>query len=105
MFQECAQSISHILPSYGSFVKIFLGPKNHKNALFYSLCKQINLTNSGAIKNMSGSYDMSFNVMGSLMVLSGVIGLPLRRLNAWEKKRMMEESKHSVEMQPLNKDS
>uniref|UniRef100_A0A914CBC6 Major facilitator superfamily (MFS) profile domain-containing protein n=1 Tax=Acrobeloides nanus TaxID=290746 RepID=A0A914CBC6_9BILA len=60
---------------------------------------------AGAIKNATDSYNMSFHVMGALMVLSGVIGLPLRRLNAWEKKRMMEESKHSVEMQPLNKDS
>lgn len=56
----------------------------------------------GAIKNATASYNMSFHVMGALMVLSGLIGLPLRKLNAWEKRRANEESRDKVEMQPLN---
>lgn len=38
--------------------------------------------------------------MGSLMTLSGVIAIPLRRINAWEQKRNMEKA-NPVELKPL----
>lgn len=35
----------------------------------------------------TGSYDASFYISGSLILLSGLLGMPLRRLAEWEKKR------------------
>lgn len=35
----------------------------------------------------TGSYNASFYISGSLILLSGLLGIPLRRLSQWEKKR------------------
>ncbi|KAL3095392.1 hypothetical protein niasHS_007491 [Heterodera schachtii] len=37
-----------------------------------------------ALKNWSGDYGLAFHIMGSLMALSGFLGIPLRRINEWE---------------------
>lgn len=53
---------------------------------------------------MTNSFNMSFYVMGALMTLSGLISLPLRRVNEWENRRNGYEAAGSgpVELQPLN---
>ncbi|CAJ0584524.1 unnamed protein product, partial [Mesorhabditis spiculigera] len=52
------------------------------------------------IKDFSGNFDLSFYVMGSLMVLSGLVCVPLKRIRAWEIER--ETRTAPVELQPLN---
>uniref|UniRef100_A0AC34GQ21 Major facilitator superfamily (MFS) profile domain-containing protein n=1 Tax=Panagrolaimus sp. ES5 TaxID=591445 RepID=A0AC34GQ21_9BILA len=52
------------------------------------------------LKTVTSNYTLSFIVMGSLMTLSGLIAIPLRRINAWEQKRNMEKA-NPVEMKPL----
>lgn len=42
---------------------------------------------SGMFYDATGSYDASFYISGTLILLSGILGMPLRRLAAWEKKR------------------
>uniref|UniRef100_A0A7E4ZSD8 MFS domain-containing protein n=1 Tax=Panagrellus redivivus TaxID=6233 RepID=A0A7E4ZSD8_PANRE len=39
------------------------------------------------LKTVTSSFTLSFFVMGSLMTLSGVIGIPLRRIHKWELER------------------
>ena len=35
----------------------------------------------------TGSYDASFYISGTLILLSGLLGMPLRRLSEWEKQK------------------
>uniref|UniRef100_A0A183BPC3 MFS domain-containing protein n=1 Tax=Globodera pallida TaxID=36090 RepID=A0A183BPC3_GLOPA len=37
------------------------------------------------LKNWSGDYGLAFHIMGLLMALSGLLGVPLRRINEWER--------------------
>ncbi|CAD5221839.1 unnamed protein product [Bursaphelenchus xylophilus] len=55
------------------------------------------------LKNMTNSFNMSFYVMGALMTLSGIISLPLRRVNKWEMRKNESKAANPVELQPLNK--
>lgn len=44
----------------------------------------------------TGSYDASFYISGSLILLSGLLGIPLRRLSEWEKKKKAYSSSNGV---------
>lgn len=55
------------------------------------------------LKNLTNSFDLSFYVMGAIMVLSGISGLPLRRINKYELKKRINEPKN-VELEPMVKD-
>ena len=54
---------------------------------------------AATLKNLTNSFDVSFYVMGALMVLSGALSLPLRRINKWEVER---EQASNLELEPLN---
>lgn len=41
----------------------------------------------GAFMEATGSYDASFYLSGTLILLSAVICYPLKKINAWEKRR------------------
>ncbi|VDN59793.1 unnamed protein product [Dracunculus medinensis] len=62
---------------------------------------------AAAIKDFTGDFDASFYTMGSLMAISGIICLPLRRLNAYEVKRSNKNSNfhNESELQMLNVNS
>ena len=36
------------------------------------------------LRNFTGSYGLPFNIMGVIMICSGVLCMPLRKINAWE---------------------
>lgn len=60
------------------------------------------------LKSKTGSFAIAFMVMGCFMTLSGIISLPLRRINQWERKRDGldaddVEQAPQVELEPLNK--
>jgi MFS family permease len=42
---------------------------------------------AAALKNLTNSFDASFVVMGAIMLVSGLLSLPLRRVNKWELSR------------------
>lgn len=63
------------------------------------------------LKNMTGSYGLSFHIMGVLMAASGAMCIPLRRINTWENKHHGNEARNDndtsknvkkLEMQSLN---
>lgn len=73
---------------------------------------------AATLKNWTNSFDVSFYVMGALMIASGVVSLPLRyavsasytitipvtlyrRINKWEMER---EQASNLELEPLNDD-
>uniref|UniRef100_A0A914H0R8 Golgin subfamily A member 7/ERF4 domain-containing protein n=1 Tax=Globodera rostochiensis TaxID=31243 RepID=A0A914H0R8_GLORO len=43
------------------------------------------------LKNWSGDYGLAFHIMGLLMALSGLLGMPLRRINEWERAKERKE--------------
>ncbi|PAV78646.1 hypothetical protein WR25_12817 [Diploscapter pachys] len=55
------------------------------------------------LKDVTGNFDISFYIMGTLMAISGAILLPLRRLRNWEEKRLSKDAKHEAELQPLHR--
>ena len=38
---------------------------------------------------MTGSFDMSFYILGTVMAISGAMCFPLRRLRGWEERRAL----------------
>ncbi|XP_033758335.1 monocarboxylate transporter 12-like [Pecten maximus] len=47
---------------------------------------------SGALSDISGSYNMAFYFGGTSLVLGGLISLPLRRLSEWERRKQKDET-------------
>ncbi len=39
----------------------------------------------GLLYDLTGNYDLSFYVIGSVIALSGIISFPLKHINNWEK--------------------
>ncbi|XP_046598216.1 uncharacterized protein LOC107217251 isoform X6 [Neodiprion lecontei] len=60
--------------------------------LFQGVAAAIGTPLSGVFMNITGSYDVSFYISGSLMLISAVICYPLEKINRWEKLRGNEES-------------
>lgn len=60
------------------------------------------------LKNLTNSFNMSFHVMGGLMILSGIVSLPLRTISAYEAKRNGISDENNAansdvhELEPLN---
>lgn len=54
---------------------------NHRYSLHGTLVR------SGIFMDATGSYDASFYLSGSLILLSAVICYPLKRVNLWETKK------------------
>nr|XP_046483376.1 monocarboxylate transporter 12-like isoform X3 [Neodiprion pinetum] len=63
--------------------------------LFQGVAAAIGTPLSGVFMNITGSYDVSFYISGSLMLISAVICYPLEKINRWEKLRGNEESLES----------
>ncbi|XP_020297380.1 monocarboxylate transporter 12 isoform X2 [Pseudomyrmex gracilis] len=55
--------------------------------LFQGVAATVGAPIAGAFMDATGSYDASFYLSGSLILLSAVICYPLKRINTWEKKR------------------
>jgi predicted MFS family arabinose efflux permease len=68
--------------------------------LFMGIAALIGPPFAALLKNLTNSFNLSFYVMGTLMTLSGIISLPLRSVNTWEKKKMGIDAS-PVELQPL----
>lgn len=76
--------------------------------LFMGLAALIGPPFAAFLKAQTGSFGVAFTVMGCFMTLSGIISLPLRRINKWERKRDGldvddVENAPKVELEPLNK--
>ncbi|XP_066598707.1 monocarboxylate transporter 12 [Prorops nasuta] len=73
-----------------------VGLENLTNAfglllLFQGIAAAVGAPLAGAFMDRTGSYDASFYLSGSLILISAVICYPLKRINQWEKRR--QESK------------
>ncbi|KAK2589234.1 hypothetical protein KPH14_002036 [Odynerus spinipes] len=55
--------------------------------LFQGVAATVGAPLAGAFKDAMGSYDASFYLSGSLILLSAVICYPLKRINEWEKRK------------------
>uniref|UniRef100_A0A915DRB6 Major facilitator superfamily (MFS) profile domain-containing protein n=1 Tax=Ditylenchus dipsaci TaxID=166011 RepID=A0A915DRB6_9BILA len=67
--------------------------------LFMGIAALIGPPFAALLKNLTNSYNMSFHVMGCIMVLSGIVSLPLRAVSKYEARK----AGTTVEMEPLNK--
>ncbi|KAI1731941.1 major facilitator superfamily domain-containing protein [Ditylenchus destructor] len=72
--------------------------------LFMGIAALIGPPFAALLKNLTNSFNMSFYVMGGIMVLSGLISLPLRRVNKYEMSRQSRTSS-PLEMEPLNNEN
>ncbi|KAJ1366287.1 hypothetical protein KIN20_026914 [Parelaphostrongylus tenuis] len=55
------------------------------------------------MKDLTGNFDVSFYIMGSLMTASGAMCMPLRTIRMREEKRMHErDAIHTTELAKLN---
>ncbi|XP_011171219.1 monocarboxylate transporter 3 isoform X2 [Solenopsis invicta] len=54
--------------------------------LFQGVAATVGAPLAGAFMDATGSYDASFYLSGSLMLLSAVICYPLKRINTWERR-------------------
>lgn len=54
--------------------------------LFQGMAAAIGSPVAGLFRDLTGSYDASFYIAGSLILLSAVICYPLKRINEWEKR-------------------
>ncbi|KAI1725446.1 major facilitator superfamily domain-containing protein [Ditylenchus destructor] len=72
--------------------------------LFMGIAALIGPPFAALLKNLTNSFNMSFYVMGGIMVLSGLISLPLRRINKYEMSRQSGTSS-PLEMEPLNNEN
>ncbi|KAI6176598.1 hypothetical protein M3Y97_00815600 [Aphelenchoides bicaudatus] len=73
--------------------------------LFMGVAALIGPPFASFLRNQTGSFGVAFIVMGCFMTLSGIISLPLRRINKWERKRDgldVDENAKQVELEPLN---
>ncbi|KAK0077459.1 hypothetical protein PV325_003938 [Microctonus aethiopoides] len=55
--------------------------------LFQGIAASVGAPIAGAFMEATGSYDASFYLSGTLILLSAVICYPLKKINAWEKRR------------------
>lgn len=55
--------------------------------LFQGVAAAIGAPLAGVFMDATGSYDASFYLSGSLILLSAVICYPLKRVNLWETKK------------------
>ncbi|KAI6241677.1 hypothetical protein M3Y99_00328900 [Aphelenchoides fujianensis] len=69
--------------------------------LFMGIAALIGPPFASFLKNISNGFGLAFTVMGGFMTLSGIISLPLRRINNWERKRDEVPPTSAVELQPL----
>ncbi|KHN86540.1 Monocarboxylate transporter 14 [Toxocara canis] len=71
--------------------------------LFMGIAALIGPPIAAFLKDVTGNYDLSFYLMGSLMALSGIICIPLRRISAYEEKRrrQAEDENYQAELEPL----
>ncbi|KAI6187788.1 MFS domain-containing protein [Aphelenchoides besseyi] len=70
--------------------------------LFMGIAALIGPPFASFLKNKTDGFGLAFCVMGGFMTLSGLISLPLRRINEWERKRDEKSATSAVELQPLN---
>ncbi|XP_046745469.1 monocarboxylate transporter 12-like isoform X2 [Diprion similis] len=63
--------------------------------LFQGVAAAIGTPLSGVFMNITGNYNVSFYLSGSLMLMSAVICYPLGKINRWEKLRAKEGSLES----------
>ncbi|XP_026668303.1 monocarboxylate transporter 3 isoform X2 [Ceratina calcarata] len=61
--------------------------------LFQGVAAAIGAPIAGAFMDATGSYDASFYLSGSLILVSAVICYPLKRINTWETKKSGDPSK------------
>ncbi|XP_029177417.1 monocarboxylate transporter 7 isoform X2 [Nylanderia fulva] len=64
--------------------------------LFQGVAATVGAPLAGAFMDATGSYDASFYLSGSLILLSAVICYPLKRINTWER-RGEEKNPHTTE--------
>lgn len=64
--------------------------------LFQGLASIIGSPVAGMFYDATGSYDASFYISGSLILLSGLLGIPLRRLSEWEKRKKFQECTNNI---------
>uniref|UniRef100_A0A914UI00 Major facilitator superfamily (MFS) profile domain-containing protein n=2 Tax=Plectus sambesii TaxID=2011161 RepID=A0A914UI00_9BILA len=74
--------------------------------LFMGLAALVGTPIAGFLSDITGSFVMSFYVMGALMTLSGIICIPLKRISKWEEKRNAateddDSDKNGEELKPL----
>lgn len=55
--------------------------------LFQGVAAAIGSPMAGAFMDATGSYDASFYLSGSLILISGIMCYPLNMISQWEKKR------------------
>ncbi|XP_074652647.1 monocarboxylate transporter 12-B-like isoform X2 [Tubulanus polymorphus] len=55
--------------------------------LFQGIATIVGTPLAGAFKDVTGSYDITFYLAGGMISMSGLMCLPLRRLNAWENRQ------------------
>ncbi|XP_071454654.1 monocarboxylate transporter 5 [Hetaerina americana] len=58
--------------------------------LFQGLAATVGSPLAGSFKEFTGSYDASFYLSGSLILISGVMCYPLSYVNKWEKRKLAE---------------
>uniref|UniRef100_A0A915HY52 Monocarboxylate transporter n=1 Tax=Romanomermis culicivorax TaxID=13658 RepID=A0A915HY52_ROMCU len=58
--------------------------------LFMGIASLIGSPLAGFLFDLTKDFELSFYVMGSLVAFSGVLGLPLAKINQWEKRRQKE---------------
>ncbi|XP_054716114.1 monocarboxylate transporter 12-like [Uloborus diversus] len=63
--------------------------------LFQGIASIIGAPVAGMFYDATGSYDASFYISGSLILLSGILGLPLSKLSSWEKRRQAARCRQS----------
>lgn len=55
--------------------------------MFQGITSLIGISFSGYLRGLTGDYKGSFYFSGISLMISGLTLIPLKRLNAWEKKR------------------
>ncbi|XP_046387669.1 monocarboxylate transporter 10 [Ischnura elegans] len=63
--------------------------------LFQGLAATVGSPIAGSFKEFTGSYDASFYLSGSLILISGVMCYPLAYVNRWEKNKLADAAKES----------
>ncbi|XP_048511572.1 monocarboxylate transporter 14 isoform X2 [Athalia rosae] len=67
--------------------------------LFQGVAASFGAPLAGVFMDLTGSYDVSFYISGSLILISAVICYPLGRINRWEKRRDGERADRTAEIQ------
>ncbi|RLU23535.1 hypothetical protein DMN91_003740 [Ooceraea biroi] len=66
--------------------------------LFQGVAAAVGAPVAGAFMDATGSYDASFYLSGSLILMSAVICYPLKRVNVWERQRDNQKNSTAVDL-------